>query len=373
MSHTTISGRISYGELTGFAAAAFTRYGLPPARAQESAEALCYGDLTGMSSHGLVNLRRLYLPLLDSGRADPLAEPQVLTDTGTAVLLDARRALGLWLAGAAMDMAIERAGQHGCGLVFVRNGTHFGCAGQHAARAARHGMIGLIAANCGQQRIARPPGGRLAMLGTNPLAVAAPAGDHPPYILDMSTTVVPTGRVRAAARAGQQIPQGWLADDGGRPVTDPAAYDAGTGHLLWLGGRPETGAYKGYGLALLVELLAGLVPGAGLGPSPHALQGDGTPGGRDDDIGYCVLVIAPGTLRPEHCFTAEAEQMFGTLMACPPSDPGHPVRYPGWHEAQRAAAARRDGLLLPPGLLAELLDLAASLGLSFPAPLGGQP
>jgi LDH2 family malate/lactate/ureidoglycolate dehydrogenase len=364
--------RVAYDELTAFAAAAFASLGLPRSRAEAAAEALCYGDLTGLNSHGLVNLKRLYLPLLHSGRADPAAEPQIVSDTGAMVLLDARRALGLWVAGEAMELAIDRAGQHGIGLVCVRDATHFGCCGQHAARAARRQMIGLVASNCGRQRIARPPGGQRAMLGTNPLAFAAPAGTHPPYVLDMSTTVVPTGRIRAAARAGQRVPAGWLEDDEGRSVTDPGAYDNGTAHLLWLGGRPETGAYKGYGLALLVELLAGLVPGSGLGPAPEALAGDGRPSGRDDDIGFTALAIAPGKVRPVQEFLADADMMFGTLLDCPAADPSRPVRYPGWHEAMLASARRQDGVPLPPELFDELRELAARLEIAGPAPLAGR-
>lgn len=196
-----------------------------------------------MASHGLANLTRLYLPLFADGRVEPRAEPEVVADRGAAVLLDARRAPGLWSAGAAMDLAADRAESYGIGMVSVRGATHFGCAGHHALRAVGRGMVGLVAANCGGQRIARPPGGAVPMLGTNPLSVAAPAGPHPPFVLDMSTTAAPTGRVRQAAREGRALPAGLLADDAGRPVTDPAAFDAGRAHLLWLGG--EAGQHKG--------------------------------------------------------------------------------------------------------------------------------
>ncbi len=360
------ANRISYQALTTFATSVFTALGVPRDRSGLAAEALCYGDLTGIGSHGMANLIPLYVPLLQSGRCDPAGEPRILSDAGAAVLIDAGRALGLWAAGAAMDLAIERAARYGTGLVSVRNATHFGCAGHHASRAARQRMIGLVASNCGRQRIARPPGGRLAMLGTNPLAVAAPAGDYPPFVLDMSTTVAPAGQIRRAARERRQIPEGWLADDAGRPVTDPGAYDEGRAHLLWLGSQPETGAYKGYGLALVVELLAGVLSGAGLGPEPESLLGDGTSSGRDDDIGFAALAIDPGRLRPVGEFRRDAGTMFGTLLDCPPADPGRPVRYPGWREAETARASLRDGVPLSQALGRELDDLAASLGLRAP-------
>lgn len=354
MSRADRRARVPLEELLRFATAVFTAHGLPPGRARASAEALCHGDVTGITSHGLANLTRLYLPLLTSGRANPAAEPRVLADRGAAVLLDGDGGLGLWLAGEAMDLAADRAAEHGVGLVSVRRGTHFGCAGHPALRAARRGMVGVVASNCGHQGIARPPGGRLPMLGTNPLAVAAPAGENPPFLLDMSTTTVPTGKVRAAARAGEPVPPGWLVDDAGAPVTDPARFDAGTAHLTWLGAP----AHKGFGLGLMVEVLSALVPGAGMGP----VRG----GGDDDDIGYLVLAVAPGALRDPEDFHRGAGALFGALLACPPSAPGGEVTYPGCPEARHAREAARLGVPLAEDLRAELAAVAARLALPAP-------
>jgi LDH2 family malate/lactate/ureidoglycolate dehydrogenase len=342
--------RVPHAELLAFTEQVFRDRGIPPVRAGAAATALLYGDLHGLGSHGLANLRRLYLPLLDSRRCDPTAEPEIVRDTGAAVHVDARSALGLWAAREAMDLAAEKALAHGVGLVSVRGGTHFGCAGHHAALAAARGMIGIVAGNCGGQRIARPPGGEVAMLGTNPLSVAAPALAGRPFVLDMSTTVVPTGRVRAAARAGKPVPEGWLADDDGTPVTDPGAFDRGEAHLRWLGGAPDTGAYKGFGLAVAVELLTAALAGAALGPSPDALAGTGGPHGTDDDIGYFTLAIAPESLRPG--FTSSVHTLFTTLLDCPPGT----VRYPGWLEAERAAHNRSAGVPLAPDVYSDLVE-----------------
>ncbi|MUL42035.1 Ldh family oxidoreductase [Streptomonospora sp. PA3] len=360
--------RVSPADLLAFAEAVFTAHGMPPERARPAAEALCYGDLCGHPSHGLANLTRIYLPALADGRIDPIARPRTLADRGAAVLLDARRAPGLWQAGAAMDTAVERARLHGVGLVSVRGATHFGCAGHHAARAAEHGMVGIVAANCGRQRIAPPPGGRVPLLGTNPLSVAAPALPGHPFVLDMSTTAAPTGRLREAARAGRSVPPGWLADAGGAPVTDPAAFERGEAHLLWLGAgeSPDSGsAYKGFGLALAVEVLAALLPGAGLGPSCV----DTAAGGRDDDIGFLAAAIAPHRLRTG--FGGDARAMFSAVLACPPVDGARPVRYPGRPEAELAARHRRDGLPLPSSLRRELRAVADAAGIAAPPGIGG--
>lgn len=359
--------RVRYVDLVAGVARIFAARGVPAGRARSAAAALCYGDAAGHPSHGLANLTRLYLPAMDEGRIDAAAEPRTLADRGAAVLLDGRHALGLWLAGAAMRTAVRRAARHGIAMVSVRAATHIGCAGYHATRAVAHGMVGIVACNCGRQRIARPPGGRVALLGTNPISVAAPAGRHHPYLLDMSTTAAPTGKVRAAARAGQPVPEGWLADDTGQPVVDPAAFDAGTAHLLWLGGGP--GAYKGFGLGLAVEVLAALVSGAGLGAAPEALAGDGRPSGRDDDIGLAVLAIAPGTLRDPSAVQTDADGLFGTVLACPPAGSGGPVRYPGWYEAERVRRSWHTGVALDETTYQELRDAADRAGVQPPSTL----
>jgi LDH2 family malate/lactate/ureidoglycolate dehydrogenase len=365
------SVRVRYLELRAFIAQVLIAREMPREAAMVAAEALCYGDLTGLHSHGVINLTRLYLPLFDQSRVEPHAKLEILADRGAAALVDAHRALGLWAASEAMDLAVERAAEYGISLVSVRNATHFGCAGHHALRAVRRDMIGIVAANCGRQRIARPPGGRVAMLGTNPLSIAAPAGELHPFVLDMSTTAVPTGRVRAAARAGLAVPEGWLADERGNPVTDPAAFDRGEAHLQWLGGS-GAGRYKGFGLGLMVEVLAALVPGAGLGPGADALAGHGGPSGRDDDIGFLVVAIAPGLLRAGDALRRDAQELFGALLACPPAREGAPVRYPGWPEAERAQANHREGVPLTEPLYQELRELANTLALRIPVPIGGR-
>ncbi|MEU0895588.1 Ldh family oxidoreductase [Streptomyces massasporeus] len=348
---------VGHAELQNALTGLFTGHGIPAPRARLAADALCHGDLTGLDSHGVFNLTRLYLPLLESGRCDPRAEPRTVTDLGACAVVDARRALGLWAAAEAMDDAVARARRHGVGLLSVRGATHFGCAGFHAVRAAHAGMIGVVASNCGGQRIARPPGGAVAMLGTNPLSVAAPALDGRPFLLDMSTTVAPTGRVRVAGRRGTPVPAGWLEDAAGNPVTDPSAFDRGEAFLRWLGGTAETGVHKGYGLGIAVELLAAVVSGAAVGPSSAALEGDGRPHGRDDGIGFFLLAIAPDVLRPGTDVAGTTRSLFGALADCPPVPGGEPVRYPGWREAELAAERRRDGIPLPEHLYRELADL----------------
>ncbi|WP_156756582.1 Ldh family oxidoreductase [Actinokineospora pegani] len=331
--------------LTAFTTEVFTTLGLPDEDAAVSARALVHADTRGIASHGVANLSRVYLPLLRSGRARPEAKPERLVDRGPALLVDGDRALGLWLAAAAVDLAALRAADYGVGVVSVRNGTHFGAAGFHALRAAEQGMVGVVLANCGHQALAPGPSGGRKLLGTNPIGIACPAGGHPPFLLDMSTTTAPTGKVRQAARAGVAAPTGWLTDGAG-PVHDPAALDSGAGWLTWLG-APGPAEYKGFGLGLAVEVLAALVPGAGLGPTADAAA--------DDDIGFLALALAPETLRPG--FAADADRLFGAVL-----DAGE--TYPGVPESRLHADAHAHGVPLADDIRAELDAIAEDLGIT---------
>ncbi len=351
---------VPLGALRAFAAATFAACGLEVAHAGIAAESLCYADLVGMDTHGIANLARLYVPRLRDGRIDPSAEPGLLSQRGGTALLDGRNGLGLYVGTLALDEALSRARRHGVGAVAVRRSSHLGSAGYYVSRAAKHGMIALAMSNCGTQRIARPPGGLETMLGTNPLSAAAPGGELPAVVLDMSTTVVPTGQVRAARARGERIPEGWLVDDDGRPVTDPAAYDEGRGHLLWLGGAPTTGAYKGFGLGLLVDVLAGVLSGAGTGPT-------GAPGADDANVGHFMLALDVSTFRPLDDFREEMDAILGTLLSCPAA-PGAQVRYPGHRESESALRRAAGGVPLAPSVARELAELARELGIDPPCP-----
>ena len=328
--------RVPHAALEEFAAGVFRACGVAADPAARAAESLCHADLVGMDTHGIANLARIYVPRLRDGRIDPAATPHVVAERGGAALLDGRDGLGLYVGAVALDQAVSRARRHGVGAVAVRRSSHLGSAGYYTARAADEGMVAIATSNCGTQRIARPPDGVEPMLGTNPLSAAAPAGELPPFVLDMSTTVVPTGQVRAAHARGDRIPEGWLVDDDGQPVTDPGAYDEGRGHLLWLGGSTSTGAYKGFGLGLLVDVLSGVLSGAASGPT-------GAPGGDDANVGHFMLALDVSAFRPAVEFAEAMDTTLGALLACP-SAPGSRVRYPGHVESERAASRRTDGI-----------------------------
>jgi LDH2 family malate/lactate/ureidoglycolate dehydrogenase len=183
--------RVPVDALTDFATEVFMAHDIPEPRARMSAEALCYGDLTGNPGCGLASLGRTYLPLFEQGQVRAGAEPLIIADRGAAALIDCRRALGLWAVSDAMDRAVARAGRYGVGLVSMRGVSAFGLASHHAARALPHGMIGLVLATGGEQNPARE--------GVNPLGLAAPAGAYPAFVFDLDAEGLAVGPVPATA------------------------------------------------------------------------------------------------------------------------------------------------------------------------------
>jgi len=349
-----VGRRIPLASLERFVTAAFDRCGVAGPAAADAAEALCHADAVGLDTHGAINLERLYVPRLRSGVIDAGALPEIVAQTPGSASIDGRRGLGLVVGTRALDEALTRARACGVGAVTVRNSSHLGSAGYYAARAARAGMVGIAMTNLGGQRIAPAPGGTVPLLGTNPIAAAAPAGEQPPFVLDMSTTVVSTGRVRQADRRGETIPPGWLVGADGLPVVDPAALDAGTAQLQWLGGTPATGAYKGFGLGLLVEILCGVLAGAQDAPSAPELPAGTVP---DLDVGHFFLALDPAAFRSG--FRAGMDRMLGAVLDTTAS-------YPGYPESAVEHERRRYGVPVGDDLEDSLARLSAELGVHAP-------
>jgi LDH2 family malate/lactate/ureidoglycolate dehydrogenase len=330
-------------------AGVFRRLGVPPRSARTAAAVLSYADLHGFDTHGLANLESIYVRQIESGRINPQAEPEVVRRHGAVAVVNGHDGLGLVTATRAMDLAIARAARFGVAAVAVRRSSHFGAAGFYASRALRRHMIGLATTNLGGQAIVRPPGGGRPLLGTNPLSLAAPADRLPPFVLDMSTTAAASGKIRQALRRGQPVPDGWLADDAGRTVTDPSAYFAGTAHLRF------PGEYRGYGLSVLAEILCGVLSGAAVG----------TDTAGEHDVGHFFLALNVGAFRPTG-FGQRMDDLLGALLDCPPLPGREPVRYAGHGRARRRQERRANGVPLDAELVESLRALGRRLELPFP-------
>ena len=250
--------------------AVLTAWGVAAKPAATAAEALTDADMHGVDSHG-IGLIPLYDQRRGQGRINVDAEPQVVREKAAVALIDADRSLGHPVSVQAMRLACEKAREAGVGLVGVRNSNHFGAAGYYARLAAKEGLIGWAMTHAPGAAIV-PTFGRDAALGTNPIAFAAPAQHNAPFALDMATSTVAVNKIRNAHRRGKSIPPGWAMDEAGQPTTDPEVGFTAC-RVTPVGGTRELGSHKGYGLAMMVEILCAVLTGAWSEPGETDAQG----------------------------------------------------------------------------------------------------
>ncbi len=334
------------------------RVGTPPDIAADVAEILLASDLRGIASHGTARLPQ-YVKLVEAGVMDPAARPVKERGRPALVRFDARNGWGQHAGRVATDDAIERARETGAAISVVRNTNHYGIAGWYAMRVAARGLIGVSLTNTSP--LVAPTRARISMLGTNPIAVAAPAGRFGMLVLDMATSTIPRGRIEVAARRGERLPVGWAIGPDGSPARTPEV--ALQGALQPLGGQEETGGYKGYGLALVVEVLTGILGDAAFGPNIIGLF---STEGRSD-LGQFFMAIDPGGVDEPSAFQARLERLLDQLTRAPliPDAPG-PVLYPGRPEAERAEKQARDGIVIDREHHASLVELARKHRVPFP-------
>jgi LDH2 family malate/lactate/ureidoglycolate dehydrogenase len=248
--------RTSAHRLTAFAEAAFGAVGVPEVDARTIADALVDADLRGVHSHGVRWIPR-YVGSLRSGGTNPRPNVQVVDDGETIAVVDGDLGLGHVVAAAANDIAIERALAHGIGAVALRRSTHCGAMGYYTNRTASRGCIGFASTN-GNANMA-PTGGTSRLVGNNPLAYSIPTRRGFPFALDMATSVVAGSRLLMAIERGESIPTGWATDERGQPTEDPRDWRERDGLLLPIGGP------KGYGLAVVLDILCGVLSGGHFG------------------------------------------------------------------------------------------------------------
>ena len=345
--------------LRTWTARAIVALGTPADIADDVAEILVASDRRGIASHGTARLPN-YAALVEAGVMDPRARP--VRDGGRPALarFDARNGWGHHACRVATDHAIEAARSLGAATAVVHHSNHFGIAGWYALRVADAGMIGIALSNTSP--LVAPTRARVPLIGTNPIAIAAPAGRFGAFCLDMATSTVPRGRIEVAARRGEALPVGWAIDENGRPATTPEAALRGSLHPL--GGEEGTAGYKGYGLSLAVDLLTGVLAGAAFGPNILGLFS--TAG--ESNLGQAVIVIDPAALEDPGRFETRLEGYLDQLIAAPtvPGAPGR-VLIPGEPEAEAAARADVAGVVIDRVHAANLAALGGRLGVPFPA------
>ncbi|SEN20410.1 Malate/lactate/ureidoglycolate dehydrogenase, LDH2 family [Paracoccus alcaliphilus] len=349
---TRKDGVFTEAQLAELVAAIFRGHDVPPQDARRVAECLVLADLRGVSSHGVSRVP-IYAERLRRGlvkaRPDMRLE-QVLT---VAARLDADDALGFVAATKAMDCATAMAREHGMGMTFVRRSTHFGMAANYLLQATDAGLAAFVFTNASR---AMPIwGGREPFLGTSPFAFAAPCGDQP-VVLDMALSVVARGKVRRAAARGEAIPEGWALDAEGNPTTD--ARKGYEGVVLPLAGA------KGSGLALMMEIVAGVMSGAAFGGAVGNQYNDFD---APQDVGHCFIAFRPDLFDGPEEYRTRMEALRHRAKDQPRAAGVAEILLPGEIEARTTQARRRDGIRIDPEDLAALRAEAERVGAAFPA------
>ena len=346
---TSAAVRISFDRLAGFTAEVLCAAGLEPAGAARSAELMATADARGAQGHGVFRLRQ-YVRRIRAGGINPLPDIRLVADHPGTALVDGDNGMGHLVMDRAAQIAIDKARQTGVGWVGVRQSNHAGPASLYAIMPVEHDMIGLYLA-VGSANHMAPWGGRELLLSTNPIAIAVPATDHPPVVLDIATTVSSYGNVERAVRHGERIPTGWMIDRDGHPLTEPSKVTEGS--LLPIGG------YKGYGLALLFGLLAGILNGAAFGRDVVDFNTDFS---SVTNTGHSMLAIDIACFADVAVFKRNVAEMCQLIHASSPIAADAEVRVPGERSAAIFADSMVNGIRIDRALCSDLSALAAELG-----------
>ena len=338
----------------------FTALNVPEIDASIAADVLISADLRGINSHGIIRLHSYYGDRLRKGQINPVSPLKVITKTPSTLALDGGNGLGQVVAYRAMSHCIEMADETGLAVATVRNSNHFGIAGYYAMMALPEDMIGISLTN--SQPLVAPTFGNQRTIGTNPIAVAIPAGEERPYVLDMATSIVPLGKVAVHHTTGQPIPKGWAINKHGELTEDPDEMIQG-GALLPLGGPAELRGYKGYGLSLLVDLLSGVLSGAAFGSEV------GRPSnGQNADVGHFFAAIKIENFRPLDFFKSDMDDYIRSLKAVPKLPGQDRIYIHGEKEFELMESYMAHGIPLLTEVVTSLQQVGEAAGVPFDLP-----
>lgn len=361
-----IAVRVQSETLTNFCQQVFTRLGVTEQDARITAEVLVAADLRGVASHGVAHLRR-YVEGLKSGTIVARPRECQVTETPSTATIDAGAGLGPPVSYRAMQNAIGKALEVGAGFCSVRNSNHYGIAGYYAMLALEHDCIGIALTN-GSPTVV-PTFARNATLGTNPIAIAVPAGRQAPFVLDMATSTVALGKLEIAEQLNRSIPSGWAIDSRGLPLEDPARgirefKQRAGGGLLPLGGEGEKrSGYKGYGLALWVDIFSGVLSGAAFATLTYPRTREGQP--LPANLGHFFGAWRIDCFRPVDEFYASMEELLSLLRNAPKAEGESRIYIPGEKEQEAEVRNRREGVPLNRKVAGELDALAREMQLDL--------
>ncbi|MBI2365563.1 MAG: Ldh family oxidoreductase [Deltaproteobacteria bacterium] len=345
--------RVDHRKLKRFVASSFEKLGVPKEDAEIAANVLVQADLRGVDTHGVIRFspHAWYVKWLTEGSLTARPKLRVISESATTALIDGDRGMGMVIGHRAMEMAIEKAKSAGVAMVGVRNSRHYGMSAYYGMLALPHDMIGIAMTNASRQVV--PTFGREARFGTNPMCFAVPADKELPFVLDMATTTAAAGKLELAARLGKSIPGGWALDENAAQTTDPRMAQKAR-RLLPLCGTRESGSHKGYGLAILVEILCGVLTG-----TITALNAN------QDPRGHFFGAIRVDAFRPVAEFKRDMDRLITELRSTPTVVGQERVYVAGEIEFETAQERAEHGIPLHDSVLKGLRQVAEQLGVAY--------
>src|SRR5687768_7889776 len=339
-------------------------WGMSDAHAATTADMMLETDLRGVDSHG-ISMLPTYDREYRAGRLNMRPVFKTLREGPAMALIDADASLGHPISVHAMNLAADKCRQSGVAVVSVVNSHHFGAAGCYSRIAADRGVIGMVTSSTRGVTLV-PTFAAEPVMGTNPLAFAAPARRNQPFQLDMATTTVAAGKVKVHKLNHRPVPPGWVVDGDGKPVTDAEeafrhVFERPEGGITPLGGAREVGGHKGYGLAVMVHILGGTLAGASFSPLRNRTQQPSDP----HNIGHFFLAIDPRAFRPDGAFEDDLDQVIDVLHGAKRADPARPVLVAGDPEMATRAERLRDGVPIPDDLMDQLRGVVKSARVDF--------
>jgi LDH2 family malate/lactate/ureidoglycolate dehydrogenase len=347
--------RVSFADLKDFCCRAYVETGVPAAEAETIAHLLVRSDLRGVESHGVTRLP-IYILRLQKGYVRKECKITAVRDRGPTAFLEAHGSMGHIAAYRSMEKAIAKAEEYGIGWVSVKDSGHFGVAGLFPMMALQKDFIGYVVSNSAPMMF--PLGGRERIIGNNPMAYAIPADQCPPVVLDFSLGVVPSGKLILARKKGEKIPLGWAIDKNGEPTDDPYEGYEGGGSLIPMGG------HKGYGMALVHEMLTAVLTGGKLTRQIKSLY-------EEDNTGiqgtcHSFMAIDPDCFIGKQVFKEEMDRYIKGIKESAKAGNVAEIIIPGEPELRTETERLRSGIPLSQETVRELRLLGKSLGIPFP-------
>jgi len=343
------SGNIDPVKLTDFTTRSLIKVGIPEEDARITAKILVATDLRGIDSHGVPHLANFYIKFVQDGRVNPKPDTKIFSNAPATAVMDGDRGLGFVVGYRAMHEAIRRAKEVGAGFVSVRNSSHFGAGGNYAMMALEHDMIGISMTEGGKGMVAPGTVGRNT--GINVISVAIPAGEEAPFVLDMATTVVANGKVEITMREGKMMPEGWAIGPDGKSITDPKKYYEQGGALLPLGGAPQTGGFKGFGLAITADILCRVLSAAA---ATDQMAGE-----------HFFGALRIDGFQPALEFKKRMDELVRAHRSLTKAPGVERLYTPGEIEQEIEKRRKSEGIPLHPSVVASLKQLAQELGIEY--------